>query len=71
MDGYDTTRHLREQRWGKHIVVYALTGWGQEADRLKSQEAGCNGHLVKPVNLRDLERVLADLAAGSGPERPL
>jgi CheY-like chemotaxis protein len=52
-------------------VVYALTGWGQEADRLKSQEAGCNGHLVKPVNLRDLERVLADLAAGSGPERPL
>ncbi len=71
MDGYDTTRHLREQRWGKHIVVYALTGWGQEADRLKSQEAGCNGHLVKPVNLRDLERVLADLPAGSGPERPL
>jgi CheY-like chemotaxis protein len=71
VDGYDTTRRIREQPWGKHIAVYALTGWGQEADRLKSQEAGCNGHLVKPVNLRDLERVLSDLPSRSSPERAL
>ena len=71
MDGYETTRRIREEPWGRHIAVYALTGWGQEADRLQSQEAGCNGHLVKPVKLRDLERILADLQAGSGPDRPL
>jgi CheY-like chemotaxis protein len=69
MDGYATTRRIREQPWGKRIAVYALTGWGQEADRLKSQDAGCNGHLVKPVNFRDLEKVLADLPSRSGPER--
>jgi CheY-like chemotaxis protein len=71
MDGYETTRRIREQPWGKRMAVYALTGWGQEADRLKSQDAGCSGHLVKPVNLRDLERILADLPAGSGPDRRL
>jgi CheY-like chemotaxis protein len=47
-----------------------LTGWGQEADRAHSREAGCDGHLVKPLNLPDLEKVLAELAengrAGSG-----
>lgn len=40
----------------------ALTGWGQEGDRVRSQEAGCNGHLVKPVSVADLQSVLRGLA---------
>lgn len=58
LDGHEVCRRVREQPWGKDIVVIALTGWGQEDDRRKSEEAGFNGHLVKPV---DYEQLLAML----------
>lgn len=66
LNGYDATRRIREQPWGKGIVIIAITGWGQEADRAKSREAGCDGHLVKPVNLPDLEQLLAELMRARG-----
>ena len=62
LDGLDVCRHVREQPWGKDIVVIALTGWGQEEDRRKSQEAGFNGHLVKPVNYDELLELLSSLS---------
>ena len=43
------------------MTIIALTGWGQEGDRDQSREAGCDGHLVKPVSLPDLEKLLAEL----------
>ena len=55
LDGHEVCRRVREQPWGKDIVVIALTGWGQEDDRRQSEEAGFDGHLVKPV---DYERLL-------------
>ncbi|WP_397570777.1 PAS domain-containing protein [Schlesneria sp. T3-172] len=58
MNGLDATRKIREADWGKSIRIFALTGWGQESDREQSRQAGCNGHLVKPVNLTDLEKLL-------------
>jgi PAS domain S-box-containing protein len=61
LNGYDATRRIREQPWGEGMVIIALTGWGQEVDRARSKEAGCDGHLVKPVNLPDLERLLNEL----------
>ncbi|HEX5715718.1 MAG TPA: PAS domain S-box protein [Thermoanaerobaculia bacterium] len=63
LNGYETTRRIREQPWGRDMIVIALTGWGQDVDRAKSKEAGCDGHLVKPVNLPDLEKILAELQA--------
>jgi PAS domain S-box-containing protein len=60
LDGLEATRRIRQQPWGRDMVIIALTGWGTEGDRERSCEAGCNGHLVKPVNLHDLERLLAD-----------
>ena len=39
----------------------APLGGGQEVDRAKSKEAGCNGRLVKPVDLADLEKLLMEL----------
>jgi PAS domain S-box-containing protein len=60
-NGYEATRRIREQPWGRNMIVIALTGWGQENDKVRSREAGCNGHLVKPVNLSDLEELLAEL----------
>jgi PAS domain S-box-containing protein len=61
LNGYEATRRIRERPWGRSMIIIALTGWGQEGDRVRSQEAGCNGHLVKPVDLAELEKLLADL----------
>jgi PAS domain S-box-containing protein len=61
LNGYEATRRIREQPWGRDMAVIALTGWGQEMDRAKSKEAGCDGHLVKPINLPDLEKLLVEL----------
>jgi PAS domain S-box-containing protein len=54
LNGHEVCRRVREQPWGKDIVVIALTGWGQEDDRRRSAEAGFNGHLVKPVDYEKL-----------------
>ena len=39
----------------------ALTGWGQDEDRRRSEEAGFDHHLVKPVEPAALEKLLASL----------
>jgi CheY-like chemotaxis protein len=62
LNGYETTRRIRERPWGRSVTIIALTGWGQEGDKALSKEASCNGHLVKPVNLPDLEKLLAETA---------
>jgi PAS domain S-box-containing protein len=64
LNGYEATRRIREQPWGRDIAVIALTGWGQEEDRARSKEAGCDGHLVKPIHLPDLEKLLSELREG-------
>ena len=61
LNGYDATRQIREQPWGPGAIIIALTGWGQAGDRVQSKEAGCDGHLVKPVSLPDLESMLDEL----------
>jgi PAS domain S-box-containing protein len=61
LNGYEATRRIREQPWGRAMTIIALTGWGQEVDRAQSKGAGCDGHLVKPVNLPDLEKLLDQL----------
>jgi PAS domain S-box-containing protein len=58
LNGYDACRRIREQPWGKDMVVIALTGWGQDDERRKSKEAGFNGHLVKPVDLAALKAMM-------------
>ncbi len=66
LNGLDATRRIRGQAWGRAMTIVALTGWGQEGDRLQSKAAGCDGHLVKPVCLPDLERLLAELTGRAG-----
>jgi CheY-like chemotaxis protein len=69
LDGYEVCRRVREQPWGKDIVVIALTGWGQEEDRRKSDEAGFNGHLVKPVDYDKLLDLLGSLSESDVKEK--
>ncbi|HTD28461.1 MAG TPA: PAS domain S-box protein, partial [Xanthomonadaceae bacterium] len=61
MNGYEAARRIREHDWGRNAVIIAVTGWGQEGDRIESREAGCDGHLVKPVDLQELEKLMTAL----------
>ncbi len=60
LNGYDACRRIREEEWGKDMVVIAMTGWGQEEDRRRTVEAGFNTHMIKPVDLTDLMKLLAE-----------
>jgi CheY-like chemotaxis protein/two-component sensor histidine kinase len=61
LDGYEAARRIREQAWGKDVVLVALTGWGQEEDRRRSKEAGFDEHMVKPVDYEILMKFLASI----------
>jgi CheY-like chemotaxis protein len=58
MDGYEVCRQLRGQPWGKSMLIVALTGWGQDNDRARTQDAGFDHHLLKPADLGALSRLL-------------
>jgi PAS domain S-box-containing protein len=63
LNGYDACRLIRERAWGANMILIAVTGWGQEEDRRRSREAGFDGHLVKPVDLDELMRLLDDVSS--------
>ena len=58
MEGYEVARRIRERPGMDDVVLVAQTGWGGDADRRRSREAGFNAHLVKPLSLADLDDVL-------------
>ena len=64
MDGYETARRVREMQEGRKLVLVALTGWGQEEDRRRTNEAGFDFHMVKPVDPAALRELLATLSPG-------
>ena len=59
LNGYEVARRLRELPSLSKTLIIALTGYGQDEDRRRSREAGIDTHLVKPVELEDLQRALA------------
>jgi CheY-like chemotaxis protein len=61
MDGYELAARLPEVSGLDGMKLIALTGYGQDSDRIKSRDAGFHHHLVKPVDLDLLESVLAEL----------
>ena len=62
LNGYKTAQRIREQPWGKDMVLIAVTGWGQEEDRQRTREAGFDAHLVKPVDYTKLSELLEKFA---------
>ena len=69
MDGYELAGHLRSRYPSSPLRIIAITGYGEEKDRIRSKAAGFDEHLVKPV---DLERVCGLLAGpGSKPLLPV
>ncbi len=61
VNGYDAARLIRREAWGKEMYLVALTGWGQDEDRRRSEEAGFNHHLTKPVDPTVIEELLESI----------
>ena len=70
VDGHEVCRRIRAESWGKDICFVAITGWGQEADRLRTKEAGFDVHLVKPVAPEALSALLDSFDRSSGNGSP-
>jgi signal transduction histidine kinase/CheY-like chemotaxis protein len=60
IDGYEVGKRLRE-KYGTYLSLVALTGYGQEEDKQKALDVGFDYHLVKPVSIVDVERILTEL----------
>ncbi|WP_238397628.1 hybrid sensor histidine kinase/response regulator [Anatilimnocola aggregata] len=61
MDGYELAAKLRKHPKACHVVLVALTGYGQDSDKLQAREAGFDYHLVKPASFDALRDLLAAL----------
>jgi signal transduction histidine kinase/ActR/RegA family two-component response regulator len=62
MNGYAVARGLRGMPEFNHVHIAAVTGWGQEEDRRKAREAGCDSHFTKPLSPAALEDLLSTIA---------
>jgi CheY-like chemotaxis protein len=58
LNGFEACRRIRGRLWARDTLIVAATGWGQDEVRRRSQEAGFDHHLVKPVDAAELNRLL-------------
>ncbi|MEO8591670.1 MAG: response regulator [Flavobacteriales bacterium] len=58
MDGHAACQAMRRTAWGERAYIVALTAWGSEVDRRKTQQAGFEHPLVKPVAREEISAVL-------------
>ena len=59
VDGYEATKQIK--KINKNIPVIAQTAYAQPKEKAKSLEAGCDGHLSKPINFRELLKLASSL----------
>ena len=70
MSGLEVTRKLREMPAFSHIPIIALTAYAMKGDKEKFIEAGCDAYLSKPINTRELPRVIAETLSGQQIDNP-
>ena len=63
LDGLEVARRIRAVLGRDEIYLVALTGYGEEEDRVRAEAAGFDVHFVKPVDIPALAKLLADVAA--------
>lgn len=61
LSGYEVCQELRREPALRETMFIAQTGWGQERDRQRSRDAGFDYHLTKPIELKELSRLLAGI----------
>jgi CheY-like chemotaxis protein len=69
MDGYEVARQCRQDSGLDRLILIAMTGYGKDEDRRRSQEVGFNAHFVKPVSLDDLRLLLTQPEIAVSPSR--
>ena len=58
MNGYELAQRIRQQYPDLHVAIVALSGYGRAVDFENSRKAGFDAHLVKPVQIDELEHVV-------------
>ena len=58
LNGYEVARRIRELPQLDGTVLVAQTGWGHKDDRTRSRDAGFDHHLIKPIDIGELQRIL-------------
>ncbi len=61
MDGYELAQHIRSESFSKSMHLIALSGWGQNDDMCRAQEAGFDFHLVKPATFEAITELMVKL----------
>jgi CheY-like chemotaxis protein len=67
LDGWEVARRIRQGLGQRPCLVIAVTGYGQEADRVRSREAGIDFHLTKPLDANELATLFREHALGLAP----
>jgi CheY-like chemotaxis protein len=62
LNGYEVAQRLRSDPITKDVLLVAVSGYGQDEDRRRSRQAGFDHHLVKPVDLIALQRIMPSAA---------
>lgn len=71
MDGYEVARRIRTSDHGARVLLIAVTGYGQDEDKQQALNAGFDYHLIKPVDINEVKRLLIELGTGSSKQRPI
>jgi DNA-binding response OmpR family regulator len=67
LNGCELAKRIRAQNWGEHVILIAVTGWGDVENRVRVLAAGFDRHLTKPVEPNDLLRLLSTIRNDSLP----
>ena len=70
IDGFEVARRIRRDPQHTHATLVAVTGYGQPKDRSAAMEAGFDTHIVKPVKLDELLRLIEDSEFSSSDRSP-
>jgi two-component system cell cycle response regulator DivK len=67
MDGLEATRILKADAISKDIPIIALTSFAMKGDKEKALEAGCNGYIAKPVDIKELLSLIEQFCPNKEP----
>ena len=62
VDGYEAAKRIRQQPWGRDMVLIAFTAGSQREEQRRCREAGFDAHLIKPVSLIEISCLLGNMS---------
>jgi two-component system cell cycle response regulator DivK len=61
VSGLEVTRQLKQMSDFNHIAIIAITAYAMKGDKEKAINAGCDAYLAKPINTRELPRLITEM----------